>query len=221
METIVNSLTKLKGVHHACIYQDGKQLASTFPDDEAATAMAEEIIEQIFAVLLAIERSYNEIYFSIGEKILAAFLMHDNHIVLLVTDKKINFPLITMGVKSASTKIRLKIEEKKSNLLVAMPAANNVAQPATNHMVVPFLPETNPEFEPVLEQLSLKLINYLGPAAPFVLDDSLKQWKQKYVQTRENLPHLIEFIREELDSDTDKNEFSNVANNIIERTTNT
>ena len=48
MKSIVNSISNLKGVHYACIYQNGKQLASTFPEDEASLARAHEIIDQIF-----------------------------------------------------------------------------------------------------------------------------------------------------------------------------
>lgn len=207
MEAIVESISKLKGVHHACIYQNGKQLASTFPDDEISLETAQEIIDQIFATFLAIERSYNEIYFSIGEQFLAAFLLHDNHIALLLTEKKINFPLINMGVKSASTKIRLKIEAKKAEQLAALSAANNL--PAV------FVPDTNSDLEPLLEQLSSKLMYFLGPAAPLVFEDYLKQWKQKYTQTLENLPQLIGLIQEEFDSDHEKNEFYDAANTII------
>lgn len=210
MKTIVDSISKLKGVHHACIYQNGKLLASNFPDNEASLATAQEVIDQIFTALLAIERSYNEIYFSIGEQFLAAFLMHDNHIALLLTEKKINFPLINMGVKSASTKIRLKIEEEKSEQLASM----SVTSTNINVPVV-FSPGTNPGFEPLLEQLSSKLVYFLGPVAPLVLEDKLKQWKQKYNQTQENLPHLVELIQEELDSDDEKKEFFDATRHII------
>ena len=206
MEAIVESITKLKGVHHASIYQNGKRLASTFPGDEVSLAKAQEIIDQIFTALLAIERSYNEIYFSVGEQFLVAFLLHDNHIALLLTEKKINFPLINMGVKSASAKIRLKIEAEKAEQFAAMSAANNGSA---------FILETNPDFELVLELLASKLMSFLGPAAPLVLQDCLKQWKQTYVQSVENLPHLIALIQEQLDSDNEKNEFADDANNII------
>jgi hypothetical protein len=212
MEIIVNSISKLKGVHHACIYHNGIQLASTFPDDAKSLETAQEITDQIFSALLAIERSYNEIYFSIGDQFLAAFLMHDNHIALLLTEKKINFPLINMGVKSASTKIRLKLEAEKAEKLAAISAANNSS--------VAFSPETNPDFEVLMEQLSTKLIFYLGPAAPLVLEDCLKQWKQKYTQTVDNLPHLIEIAQEELDTDDEKNEFADAANKIINESLN-
>jgi hypothetical protein len=208
METIIDSIIKLKGVHHACIYQNGEQLASTFPENGVSIATAEEVIEQIFTALLEIERSYDEIYFSVGENYLAAFLMHDNHIALLLTDKKINFPLINLGVKSASAKIRLKIEAEKAEQFASMSAANRVSA---------FMPKTNPDFESVLKQLSSKLVYFLGPAAPFALQDCLNLWKQKYVQTLENLPHLIELILEEIDSDNEKNEFADFANTIIEQ----
>ena len=206
MESIVNSITNLKGVHYACIYQNGKQLASTFPEGEPSLARAHEIIDQIFTALLSIERSYNEIYFSFGDNFLAAFLMHDNHIALLLTEKKINFPLINMGVKSASTKIRLKSEAKKSGYS----AISSPTSYSSGNITI----ETNPDIEPFLDQLSTKMVYFLGPAAPLVLDDCLKQWKEKYIQSKENLPHLIELIQKELDSEGEKNEFY-IATNIM------
>ncbi len=112
-----------------------------------------------------------------------------------------------MGVKSASTKIRLKIEAEKSGQFATLSA--------TSHLSGVFTAETNPDIQPLLEQLSSKLIYFLGPAAPLVLEDCLKQWKQKYIQTRENLPHLIELIQTEIDSEDEKNEFYIATNMII------
>lgn len=206
MKSIVNSISNLKGVHYACIYHNGKQLASTFPEDEASLARAHEIIDQIFSALLSIKRSYNEIYFSFGDNFLAAFLMHDNHIALLLTEKKINFPLINMGVKSASTKIRLKSEAEKSRYSTTLSSISHSTSVSNS--------EINPDIEPILEKLSTKMVYFLGPAAPLVLEDCLKQWKEKYIQSKENLPHLIELIQKELDSEGEKNEFY-IATNIM------
>jgi hypothetical protein len=206
MKSIVNSISNLKGVHYACIYHNGKQLASTFPEGEASLARAHEIIDQIFTALLSIERSYNEIYFSFGDNFLAAFLMHDNHIALLLTEKKINFPLINMGVKSASTKIRLKSEAEKSRYSATLSSISHSTSVSNSGI--------NPDIEPILEKLSTKMVYFLGPAAPLVLEDCLKQWKEKYIQSKENLPHLIELIQKELDSEGEKNEFY-IATNIM------
>ena len=206
MKSIVNSISNLKGVHYACIYHNGKQLASTFPEGEASLARAHEIIDQIFTALLSIERSYNEIYFSFGDNFLAAFLMHDNHIALLLTEKKINFPLINMGVKSASTKIRLKSEAEKSRYSATLSSISHSTSVSNSGI--------NPDIEPILEKLSTKMVYFLGPAAPLVLEDCLKQWNEKYIQSKENLPHLIELIQKELDSEGEKNEFY-IATNIM------
>ena len=206
MKSIVNSISNLKGVHYACIYHNGKQLASTFPEDEASLARAHEIIDQIFSALLSIKRSYNEIYFSFGDNFLAAFLMHDNHIALLLTEKKINFPLINMGVKSASTKIRLKSEAEKSRYSATLSSISHSTSVSNSGI--------NPDIELILEKLSTKMVYFLGPAAPLVLEDCLKQWKEKYIQSKENLPHLIELIQKELDSEGEKNEFY-IATNIM------
>ena len=138
--------------------------------------------------------------------------MHDNHIALLLTEKKINFPLINMGVKSASTKIRLKSEAEKSRYSATLSSISHSTSVRNS--------EINPDIEPILEKLSTKMVYFLGPAAPLVLEDCLKQWKEKYIQSKENLPHLIELIQKELDSEGEKNEFYIATNIMINKTVN-
>jgi predicted regulator of Ras-like GTPase activity (Roadblock/LC7/MglB family) len=235
MEQIVNSMSRLKGVHHASIYKDGEQLASTFAEDQHNAILdSADIISQIFSALEAIEQSHNEIFFSIGKYYLAAYLLNDSYIVVLLTEKKINFPLINMGIKSAAGKIahraksqereqeeRRREQEQEERKRVEEKIREEKAQEreltkVEGSVAIEKVP-TNTVFQPVFDGLSNVLTEYLGPAAQFVIDDSIALWKSKYLQNAENLPHLIEFIQNELDDDNEKERFSHQAKTIIEQ----
>jgi len=235
MEQIVNGISRLKGVHHASIYKDGEQLASTFAEDQYdAILNSADIISQIFSALEAIEQSHNEIFFSIGKYYLAAYLLNDAYIVVLLTEKKINFPLINMGIKSAAGKIARQAkslqheqEERKKAQEQEVVRAEKRAQEqakeqerelteAKGSATIEDVP-TNTVFQPIFDGLSNVLTEYLGPAAQFVIDDSIVLWKGKYLQNTDNLSHLVEFIQQELDNDSEKEQFAHQAKTIIEQ----
>lgn len=229
MEQIVNSISRLKGVHHASIYKDGEQLASTFSEDQRDAILdSADIISQIFSALEAIEQSHNEIFFSIGKYYLAAYLLSDSYIVVLLTEKKINFPLINMGIKSAAGKIahRAKSQEREQEerkriqeqekIREAEKAQERELTKEEGSATIEDIP-TNTVFQPIFDGFSNILTEYLGPAAQFVIEDSIALWKSKYLQNAENLPHLIEFIQNELDDDNEKEQFAHQAKTIIEQ----
>lgn len=234
MEQIVKGISRLKGVHHASIYKDGEQLASTFDEDQYdAIINSADIISQIFSALEAIEQSHNEIFFSIGKHYLAGYLLNDDYIVILLTEKKINFPLINMGIKSASGKIAHKVKEQqkeqeqkreqeqeiiRNEERIKEKAAEQQRQltEAKGSVTIEDIP-TNTTFKPIFDELSQILVEYLGPAAQFVIDDSVNLWKSKYLQNTDNLPHLIELIQKELDSENEKEQFAHQAKTIIEQ----
>lgn len=218
MNQVVANISALRGVHYACLYKDGEQLASTFPDDQQASIIqTAEIVEQAFSALEAIQKSHNEMYFSVEDKYLAVFRLHDSHIAVLLTEKKINFPLIHMGIKSASEKIRHILEEEKKQQALAEAQARLQAQAQTANtsestaLVVP----TDSSIVKILDQYAAVLTSFLGPAARFVVDDCVDQWKQKYVQSEENLGHLVELIQEELDTDDEKDRFAQQIKLIV------
>lgn len=247
MEQIVKGISRLKGVHHASIYKDGEQLASTFDEEQHdAIINSAEIISQIFSALEAIEQSHNEIFFSIGKHYLAGYLLKDSYIVILLTEKKINFPLINMGIKSAAGKIAHKIreqekeqerekakkkqqeqeriryeEEKAQEQQIAAEQANQEKEQrqlteTKGSDTIGDIP-TNTTFKPIFDELSHALVEYLGPAAQFVIDDSVGLWKSKYLQNADNLSHLVELIQEEIDIESEKEQFARQAKKIIEQ----
>ena len=216
MKSILESIVALRGVHYACIYQSGEVLASTFPDsNEEGVSNAAQAVEQIFAALEAIGQAHNEVYLNIGEMLLIAYLFDDDNLVMLLTDSKINFPLIHMGVKSASVKIK------------AFSPAQNQTPPAT-----PFLeaeipiqtitaeveekPTPTPIPTPVTVTLVVQgimdnfeklLIDYLGPAAVFVFEDGVDLWREKYIPTEDTLINLAEILALELNPGDERNDF--------------
>ena len=208
MESILKGIALLRGVHHACIYQEGKDPVSTFPNDMSdSMILSHDLIDQIFSALKAIDKSHNEIYFSMGDRFLVGYLIHETCIAILLTDKKINFPLVNMGIKSAATKIQRKIKEEQEAKIASLSP-----QGATDQS-----PPTDAELQPALDQLSEILKKYLGPAAIFVFEDDVTKWKKTYLQTQDNLPHLIEIVQQGLDPNTEQKEFAQQAQDVLDK----
>ena len=222
MDSILSNINKLNGVHHVCIYRDGNDISSTFPDDHRDIESIAQMIEQVFSALQAIDKSHDELYFSVEDKLLAAYLMVDSHIAILLTEKKINFPLIHMGIRSASAKIKRKIALSRPVEAVT-PAApvssESVAeQPqveAVKEEVATKAVSADPELDSIMDKILNELINYFGPAAKFVLEDAVIQWETKYVRNRNNIPELGEILQDELDTAEEKRDFSQFVTKIL------
>ena len=206
MRHILKSISILRGVHHVCIYQQGKEPVSNFPDHlNQSMALSYELIDQIFSAIKAINKSHDEIYFSIDDKFLVAYLMNKDCIALLLTDKKINFPLLNMGIKSAKMKIRRLFKEEQQQKIAAVTPPKQVAQS----------PMVDKELQVLLNQLSNVLKQYLGPATIFIFETDVEKWKKTYVQRRDNLPYLIDMLKRNLDPDTEQQQFVQQAYTII------
>lgn len=211
MKTILKNITILRGVHHVCIYREGKEPVSNFPDNfNEPMMLSYDLIDQVFSALKAIDKSHNEIYFSIGDKFLVAYLLDETCIALLLTDKKINFPLLNMGIKSAAMKVKRMIKDEAQQE-IAQSEQQAPAQQASIEQDV----SADAELQAMLAKLSAILKQYLGPAAVFVFEDDVVKWRKTYVQSRENLPHLIEIIKKELDPNTEQAAFLEQAQAVI------
>ncbi|MCK5903533.1 MAG: hypothetical protein KAG28_10350 [Cocleimonas sp.] len=211
MENILKNISSLRGVHYACIYREGEEPVSTFPDSLSdSMTLSYDLIDQIFAALKSINKSHNEIYFSIGEKFLVGYLMHETCVAILLTDKNINFPLVNMGIKSATTKIQRKIKAEQEAKIARLAPQPVVAE------VNAAPPPTNKALQPILAELSTVLKQYLGPAAIFVFEDDVEKWKKSYVQSHENIPHLITILQKSLDPNKEQEEFVQRAQMIVE-----
>lgn len=211
MEQIVQNLSSLKGVLHACLYRDNEVVASTFLDEQN-DKMSDmgEMVEQVFSALRAIEKSHDEIYFSLDDKYIAVYYLNDTHLAILLTEKKINFPLVHMGVKSAAGKLRqIQEQENKAQQQEQTQSVNGHAASAPAHI------PTDESVKTQLIRISTVLMGYLGPAAMLVVDDHVEVWKQKYPQTPENLEHLVAMLESEITSDADKAQFRDKSNAVI------
>jgi predicted regulator of Ras-like GTPase activity (Roadblock/LC7/MglB family) len=213
VENILATLSNLKGVHHAGLYRDDKGLLSSFPEDYQNINALAQNIEQIFSALQATEKSHNELYFSVEDNLLAAYLMHNSYIAILLTDKNINFPLVRMGIRSASLKIEQHLEliSKKDKSL----AKENNTEPLIkiSHNEPPPIDE---ELELIMTKLLEELINYFGPAAKFVFEDALIQWEVHYIKNRDNIPELGKILLKEMDTPQEKSEFLNFLDQILQ-----
>ncbi|CAA6808839.1 MAG: Unknown protein [uncultured Thiotrichaceae bacterium] len=210
MEQIVQNLSSLKGVLDACLYKDTEIVASTF-SEEQNVKMSDlgEMVDQVFGALRAIEKSHDEIYFSLNDKYIAVYFLNDSHLAILLTEKKINFPLVHMGVKSAAGKLK-RIQEK------AEKEQQQLSQSVNGHVAsTPAHIPTEESIKTQLIRISTVLMGYLGPAAMLIVDDHVEVWKQKYVQTPENLEYLVIMLESEITSDTDKVQFRDKVSSVI------
>ena len=107
MNTILKNLQSLSGVREAFVYLEQDGFFSTVVGNKR-NAMQETapLIEQIFAALAVIGKDHDQIYFSTHEQMLAAYYFKDVGMVMLLTDRKVNVPLIHLSVKLASARIR-------------------------------------------------------------------------------------------------------------------
>ncbi len=208
MKNILKNIALLRGVNHVCVYQEGKEPVSNFPEEfNESMTLSHDLIDQVFSALKAIDKSHNEIYFSIGDKFLVAYLLDETCIALLLTEKKINFPLLNMGIKSAAMKVKRMIKDK---------AQKEVAQQApVQPMNIDQNVSGDAELQATLAKLSEILKQFLGPAAVFVFEDDVVKWRKTYVQSLENLPHLVEIIKTELDPKTEQAMFLQQTQAII------
>ncbi|MCK5813894.1 MAG: hypothetical protein KAH03_06535 [Cocleimonas sp.] len=216
MKSILENIVALRGVHYACIYQSGEVLASTFPNsNEEGISNAAQAVEQIFSALEAIGQAHNEVYLTMGEMLLISYLFDDEYLVMLLTDSKINFPLIHMGVKSASVKIKT-ISSEQAQTTQPIPQPIEKASPP--EVITPEIQKILPQEVPAPVAISLAvravmdsfeelLIDYLGPAAVFVFEDGVDLWRKKYMPTEETLINLAEILALELNPGDERNDF--------------
>jgi predicted regulator of Ras-like GTPase activity (Roadblock/LC7/MglB family) len=195
MDKILQSINRLKGVNYACIYKDEAILGSTFPaEKQPAIEASREVIEQIFSALQAIGKKHDELYFSVGNQYLASYWMENAYLAILLTEKKINLPMLHMGIRSANKKLQ--------SLTTTNPSPK---QANSSPKTVPRAPQSS-SYPQRIERIKKLLTEFLGPAAPIVCDDAMLKWQETYLPNETNLPHLIEMIQQEI---TDENEQQN------------
>ncbi|PWQ96326.1 hypothetical protein [Leucothrix arctica] len=209
MQVIVDSLCALKGVRHAAIYKQGKLIYSGLTKAQQASLIKSSVvIAQIFSAAEAIGKTHNEIFIGVDSGYLAGFRLHSGYIALLMTEKKINFPMMSMGVKSASESIKQLVQQEQAELdrLAILSASQS-----TTVSAVP----TEESLRPVFNSYTKILTGFLGPAAEILVEDAIDTWKQTYVQRAQNLPYLLALLEAELDSPQERQAFSTKAAGVL------
>ncbi|PID46461.1 MAG: hypothetical protein CSB47_03955 [Proteobacteria bacterium] len=204
MQTVVDTLCSLAGVRYAGIYQDGEPLGSNFPESQQAAMMnSSGIMSQIFFALDSVQKTHDELYFGVEGGYLAAFCLDKGRVALLLTDRKVNFPMISMAVKSASETIKHQLATKQPEQSHQQFSTTPDAQTATPTAA----PPVEDSLQSIIEQYTHILTDLIGSSAHVMVDEAVTRWKKTYVQTPDNLPYLLMILKETLESDQDKEAF--------------
>ena len=209
MEDIVEMLTALGGVRHVGIYKNNDVVSTNFtPEHQQAMLSSSDIVAQIFLALDAVEKTHNEIFIGIDNGYLAGFRLFGGHVALLLTEKKINLPMLSMGIKSASERVKQQIEE-------AQQTNARSSHLKSSEFAIAEVDPTEETLIPVVEQYVYILTAFLGPAARIVVDDAVIQWKSTYAQSTNNLPYLVSMLEDELETDNEKQLFKSEVARVI------
>lgn len=198
----------LKGVYAVCLYHQQQIVASTFAAEQSTLLLpALQMIEQTFDAAEAIQHPYEELYLVLEDNMLVIYPLEQQYFILLLTDKKVNIPLIHLSIKA--------LIGKSLDILVSMP------KPATLSTLQPqVISEVKPEIRPLridakmqkqLDALKDLLINYLGPAGRWVFEDAMTEWQSSST----NIDQLIPLLLTEFDSEAEKSQFQQQANALI------
>ncbi|WMP15900.1 hypothetical protein [Thiothrix lacustris] len=213
-KTLAN-ICELQGVYNGCIYHQ-QIMVSTFPKESSSGLLsASQMIEQVFDVAHSINKNYEELYLLQDGSMLVAYRIKETYIVLLLTDIKLNLPLTHLRVKLLISKWLETVDSRETSVPIAMPVATPLPVKAPALSPPPTDELINAATQKKLEALQKLLIHHLGPAANWLFSDALATWKQQYAQTQTNLPHLLAAFLPEFDVDTDRQQFQQQANQII------
>ena len=222
MRSILEKIVALRGGYYGCIYQEGEVVETTFPTvNEEGISIVTQAVEQMFTALQAIDKQHNEVYFSMGDKQLIAYFFEDEYLVVLYTENKINLPLIHMGVKSAFVKIKaLSLKQPTQSAKITPPSVEAVSPPLVQEISPP-VPEVpaphimSVEVQEVMDNLKELLVDYLGPAAVFVFDDGVDDWKDQGDASESRLLNLVAILSLELNEGDERNEFIDKAKGYL------
>jgi len=217
MKNIINDLTSLKGINYGYIYKDDQVLATNFPEVlQDKLSNVGHMIGQMFMTVDAIEQTHDEIHFELDENFLIAYRVDEDLLVVLLTEKKINLPLIHMTIKSAEKKIKALAD---APIPTPTPESTPVSPPTIAPEVkqsIPAVVTMTVETEVKIDQIIDLLMDYLGPAASIVFDEVAEIWKRNFTPNQENLIELIKLLMQELDDKSEQKSFLKMAAKIIQ-----
>lgn len=143
MKTLAADLNKVKGLKVAYIRVDGYAIESTFADNKQHE-MQEllDFVEQYFFAAEGIDKSYNEFVFSISnDENLVAYQLDKSALVVMITEHKINLPMLHMNLKMVIKNIREdfynKSEPQPSKIVGASPTPETSSDPGQDFLERP------------------------------------------------------------------------------------
>lgn len=204
IDKALTGIRALKGVHEVCVYHRQSLAASTFPEAQSAMLLpALQMVEQTFDAAESVGHPYEELYLLLEDSMLVLYQVEQACIIMLLTDKKVNIPLIHMGVKALAGKWL----EMLANPAPAV--SEPVPQPDTAKPDRPV--KATPNTQRVLSELQVLLVNYLGPAGRWVFEDAVAEWQN----SSGDLHRLTTLLLTEFDSETEKALFQQQASALI------
>ncbi|CAA6816459.1 MAG: Unknown protein [uncultured Thiotrichaceae bacterium] len=106
MSNLAKDLAKITGLKGAFLHSDGHPDIDTFSAKEAhEISSVLDFVEQYFSVAESINRSFNEMIFSLenGDNLIT-YLFDESTIFILRTEQKVNFPFVRMTSKIIAKK---------------------------------------------------------------------------------------------------------------------
>lgn len=199
----------LKGVDAVCLYQQQHIIASTFSAEQSVLLLPVlQMIEQTFDAAEAINHPYEELYLVLENHMLVIYPLEQQYFILLLTDKKVNIPLIHLSIKALVGK---SLDTLAANPQSTNPQANPAPAIKTNAEVKSKPLRIDAQLQKQLDALKELLVHYLGPAGRWVFEDAVSEWQS----IDGSISQLIPLLLSEFDSEQEKAQFQQRANALI------
>lgn len=201
MQTILKDIELLGGAQHSCVIQQGKVLASTFPDTQKDSLSGlGKVLSQIFAGTDALQQQYRETHIELAEKLLLGYQLDSSCVLAVLTEKNSNIALIKTAVRSSSDKLIALINQNAPLMGGTFVTDSSNSKPLDDAAV-----------EAELESLQAMLAEYIGPAARIVFARARASWEASGSSVA-NLPHLWQSLANFIDNEQKRTDFLRRAN---------
>jgi len=178
MNAILQDIQTLGHINYSFVYHDGHIKASTFPKVlQGKLEFASHLMHKIIQSIEVIEHKYNEIIMQFAEHYLVTYIIEKDMFIALLAEKKVNFSLLNMTIKSA-------IPQIKELALSSKGVASAGKQETTDN-------ETAlQDLSSWLDSMKLALSKRIGPMAGILFNDCLEEWQAKFPVSQNTLKEL-------------------------------
>ena len=210
MSKILESLGRLGGIHHSCVFKHDEMFASTFPEILEDNLMgACRVICQVFNAVEGIGYNHHEIFVDLEENLLIGYFIGDDTVLVLLADKDVNLALINTSVRSALPRLKRQLDPQQQDESPVVMAAQTSGAGGINQALV----ET--ELMGLMERLQEGLAEFIGPAAEIVFDDAYHQWKTTHGVQKSKIAELIKVLALEIEDKADRSRYLQAAVTIV------